>query len=110
MQRWQNALLQTRAQVDEYVAAAHHIHLRKRGIACQIVSRKNAAVSNALFDSKARIDSRKEALQAFGRNVFRHFFTVNAAARPLDGEIANIGAKHLEGNILARPSAIFQKQ
>jgi hypothetical protein len=88
-------LLQRQAQIDQDVAADDQIQLRKRRVARQVLTGKDAHIAHRFVDPVSPFGLDKEPPQPLGRNIFRNTRWIDAAAGMLDGGVAHVGRENL---------------
>lgn len=87
--------LERRLHVNQDVATAHEVEVRKRRIAENILPREHAQVADGFRDPVSARHRREEPSQSLRRDVVRDGVTVHAVARSRDGCVAQVGAEQL---------------
>src|SRR5687768_15123995 len=92
-------LLQHWPKINQNVAATDEIELREGRILGHILLGENAHRADAFTDLEARIEPREEAPEPLGRNVVTDAFRVDSGTRAFEGQVADVGAEDLNGNL-----------
>ncbi len=96
MKRRQNALLQRRRQIDQHVAATHHIDMGKGRVQGQVLARKDAQIAHRFVDAVDMVLLLKKTSQALGTDLGFDIVGINAGARFVQGRrLADIGGEDL---------------
>src|ERR1017187_8911159 len=94
------AFMERRPQVDEHVAATDEVELREGRILYHVLLGKNTHFAHALADLKVGIHFRKEMPQTIRGNVLDDARRIDAVARLLYRDFADIGAEDLNAALM----------
>ena len=106
MKKGEHPLLQSRAHVDQYIAATNEIELGERRIFAQVMARKHAPVTDLHADLVAVSHFHKKTLQTFRGEIGHRSFRVCSRPRTVNGRRADIRAENLDRG---RRGASFQE-
>src|SRR5438105_12214012 len=101
MEDGENAPVHRLVQVNQNVAAANEVQVRKRSVAGQILAGEYAAFANILADLIATIDLFEETIQPGARHVLSDDLPIDAGARSLQSEVDDVRAKDLNSHGVA---------
>ena len=91
--------LQWLTQVNHHIAATYQIHAGEGRIVEDILRGKNTEIADVLLDLIAAVRLIKEAPQACRRDIRFDILLIYSGPGALDGALAQVGAKDLDGNI-----------
>src|ERR1700682_5487008 len=101
--------LQCGFQINQHVTAANEIEFRKWRVFKNILLGENAQVADGFVNLVETVCLAEKSPQAFRRNVDFDILEVNARARSLQGRVADVRPKHLDGNVVGFVSEKLQQ-
>ena len=93
-------VLRVRAQVNKQVAARDQIDMRERGIAQNILLRKNDLLADLPGDPQVTVFLHEKTCQQLGRDVRDDALREKSTASPFDGALIHIGRENLHVPLL----------
>ena len=95
MEHWQELFLQRRSQIDQHIPTSNQVQPRKRRIANQVLSGKDANFAHRLTDLVAPLNLDKEPIKTFRGNIRDLAGRVNAVSGKLDHRVTDVGGINL---------------
>jgi hypothetical protein len=101
MKRLQHLPLNAAVKVNEQVAAAYQVELRKRWVAQDVVRGEENLFPQRFTDGIKAAGVREKLSQSRRRYIGQNGFEVPAGSSRLDGTLINVRGEHLDAGLAA---------